>query len=121
MNTDANPPELRRRNLPGILVEDFSPADARRERAQFWVDVAPKVADAVAATFVGDGAMRRPTMSEVRRRTTLAHEVVKHLRFELQWSRQRIEDNLETILRARLAGLAVDVQALGKRGSWFGS
>jgi hypothetical protein len=100
-----------------IRVNDWSTPERKREYAQFWADILPVIVYTVEDSFFNRG-MKNPTQAEVKHRTEVAKELVGAMRFEFGWSRQRIRDNLKIALDAKIAGLAVDLDVLGKRNTW---
>ncbi len=96
----------------------------RQEKARalkaFWDEMNPVVAVVVESTFshVSTG-VRHITTAEVKNRTNMARDLVDNMRRDFGWSKARIRDNLAIALRSKLAGLVVDLDSLGRRGSWM--
>ena len=105
---------------PLIRVSDWDHHDAKRELMAFWTEMSPIVVRAVEQSFVR-AQMRNPVRTEVRRRITVAKGLVEVMRRELKWSKQRIAAILPLALDANLAGIAVDLEALGQRAMYGGS
>lgn len=100
-----------------IRVNGGEPGDAKREYVEFWADMMPTVATAVVESFE-TSKMRHPTDAEARDRTDYAKKLVDQLRVDFGWSRQRIRDHIGIALRAKLAGLELDLSTLGARVVW---
>lgn len=100
-----------------IKVNDWSREDARREYLAFWNEMKVVVALTVRASFA-KAKMRNPTFTEIKHRTDVAKTLVDEMRQDLKWSKQRITDLLPLALDARIVGLAFDLDALARRGTW---
>jgi len=93
--------------------------DAKREYREFWADMYPVVVVVVEASLMNAVTLvRDPTSAIVKERVEMAKKIVDEMRQDFHWSKTRIRDNLAIVLRSRLAGLAVDMDTLGKRSSW---
>ena len=101
----------------GIRVNEFSSEDAKRDYVKFWAEMYPAVTKAVESSFL-DANMRNPTSNEVRRRASMAKSLVEEMRHDLKWSRPRIKDLLLTVLKSRLSGVKLDLEAMGRRTLW---
>ncbi len=102
---------------PLIKVPDWDYNDAKREMLAFWREMSPVVVRAVEQSFV-QAKMRNPVASEVSRRVTAAKRLIEVMRRDLGWSKQRIAATLGLALDAQLAGLALDLEALGRRATY---
>lgn len=71
------------------------------------------ITSAITATIAADGAQ---TDAEVKRRFSLAYELVKIMRFDIRWSWQRITDELPAALRTRING---DAWVPSERRAWY--
>ena len=91
--------------------------DVARSHAAFMNAMKPYVATVVIDSFRTEG-MRNPTMHAVKERSDYVLDLVKELRLEHKWSRQRIRDHLAYILRCRLAKIEVPLNSLLARSSW---
>lgn len=100
-----------------IKVADWGPSDAKREYRDFWKEMLPKVAIVVERSFIQNG-MRHPTRAAIVERVDVCKAIVNELRYDLKWSKQRIIDHLPVILRCRLSGIALNLEAIGRRATW---
>jgi len=96
----------------------MSDAPTRRELEEdyklFWDEMKPYVAVAVEESFSGDGSMDTVSKAEVNRRVKIATDLVHMLRREGRWSKFRIRDNIGMILRAKISGIELDLNEVGK-------
>ena len=98
----------------------YSRQEKVRALKAFWDEMMPVVAVVVESTFAHDSTtVRHITTSVVKERTLMAKNLVDTMRQDFGWSRTRIRDNLAVALRSQLAGLVVDLDTLGRRGSWM--
>ena len=98
-------------------ISDWGPGDRKREVAKFWEETMPVVVEAVEQSFFKRG-LRHPTLEETKTRTRIAMDLVKAMRWDFGFSKQRIRDQLPVALDAKIAGLALDLDLLGKRRAW---
>ena len=105
---------------PLIRIGDsLSPSEKKAAYREFWVEMYPPVAEIVLKSFANkETGMREPTQSEIRHRVEFCKKLVDELRKDHGWSKMRIKDNLAYVLRARLAGIHIDLAALGQRSTW---
>lgn len=85
-------------------VNSWGPSDSKREYIAFWAWIAPHVVRAVEASFL-EAHMMHPTRAEVENRVEKARKLVKTLKHDFKWSRQRIADRLPGLLRNELMGV----------------
>lgn len=102
---------------PLIKIADWGPSDVKRETKKFWIKVTPWIATAVEKSFEScpDKFLRR---SVVKERTDMAKELVQELKFGFKWSSPRIRDNLTWLLRSKILGIEVDLEALTLKNRW---
>lgn len=106
--------------MAGIIIgQNYSRADKARDHKQFWVEMYPHVTRAVENSFMTeDGKVAHMTRAEVKHRVNLLMDEVNMLRKELKWNKVRIRDMLGHILNAKLAGITLAYDDIGKRASW---
>ena len=105
--------------MVNIKIRDFDHHDARREYIDFWTELAPHVKTTVIASFGSEvGKMDTISKAEIKDRIDFLTRLVNEARFDLKWSKARIRDYLPTLLRMKLAGIAIDLQALSRHSTW---
>jgi len=102
----------------------FNGKYSRSEKAhalqEFWDEMMPVVVVVVESTFAHDSTkVNHITSAVIKERTNMAKELVDTMRRDFGWSKTRIRDNLAVALRTQLSGLVVDLDSLGRRGSWM--
>lgn len=101
------------RNLREEIAED---------RARFLAYMAPVIVKAVEESYLDPetGKMRAYTHQELKERVDWATATINTLRYDFRLSKFHIRDVLPQLLRARLKGEKVDLQAVLRRQSWWG-
>ncbi len=104
-----------------IQVSTDNKTEVAQDYARFWAEITPYIVKAVEESFLSGAApVRRLTQSEGKRRTEMAIELVKEMRYGMPapWSKFRIRDTIGQALRLELVGLKVNLESLNRRSSW---
>lgn len=89
--------------MTGFRVSDRDPRQKDKDYAEFMAAMAPHVLRAVEASFF-EAASLHPTNALVRERTNRCYEIVRTLKMDMHWTRQKIASRLPDILRRELLG-----------------
>lgn len=108
--------------LPAGIISKPKTTRSQLKQAEraVWDEIMPAIASAVEASFAAGkrGEMLQITGTELKERTEYAHKIAKILRYDLKWSKTRIKDHIEVILRSKLSGIELDLDSLGRRTVW---